>query len=327
MSWHEQQSLIRGYLARRGLRRDILNEFDSVLGAKDATTDGGVVKSDSSQTAPDTKPDAIIVFKLIRQFLFIYDRKRDSQRFDMMCRHILESMLSSTDVSSTKSYVSVCYSKNYLMQWITQLKKILQICSSCLKHLNPDSGPDHKSMVLYLNMILILTNSNIWKISDNLRTTMNQLCVNSVSQLVSKGLYVSLQVLLQKGLCRLRPCLKKTDISAIITISMRPVINSSFNETHINLFLIHILSIPALIYHLEIVAPDMFNLMAVDNCTMLSEVIKFLNCDQNSRILFNVLEGNYGLCLLANLINLSYKELDAVRQQILPFVVSVMFVA
>ena len=41
---------------------------------------------------------------------------------------------------------------------------------------------------------------------------------------------------------------------------------------------------------------------------MFDKCLEFLSTDQNMRIVFNTLEGNYALCLLANLIQLAHSE-------------------
>lgn len=46
------------------------------------------------------------------------------------------------------------------------------------------------------------------------------------------------------------------------------------------------------------------------NYGIFDKCIEFLGTDQNLRIVFNTLEGNYALCLLGNLIQLAYIERD-----------------
>ena len=41
---------------------------------------------------------------------------------------------------------------------------------------------------------------------------------------------------------------------------------------------------------------------------ILSKSLNLLDTEQNTRIVFNALEGNYALCLLANLINAAYLQ-------------------
>lgn len=44
--------------------------------------------------------------------------------------------------------------------------------------------------------------------------------------------------------------------------------------------------------------------------SMFDKCVEFLSTDQNMRIVFNTLEGNYALCLLANIIQLAHAERD-----------------
>ena len=227
------------------------------------------------------------------------------------------------------SYVSVAFDKQLAVQWILQLKTILWKCCVYLKHLRPEIAQDFKSMMLYLNMLVTFTSPNSWQvlktpIYEPLKPAMNQLCTNVMSSLVNKGFYGNIQILLMKGLMRTKPSLKKASLTAIITISMRPVIYSQFNESTINMFLLHIFSIPALVYHLNHISPDSIHVFTNNN--MLKKSIEVLILEQNSRILFNALEGNYALCLLANIVNLSHIEIsnNLFKANVLDFVVSSM---
>lgn len=58
--------------------------------------------------------------------------------------------------------------------------------------------------------------------------------------------------------------------------------------------------------------------------SMFDKSIEFLSTDQNMRIVFNTLEGNYALCLLGNLIQLAHLEKDhAMKETYYPaFIVS-----
>jgi hypothetical protein len=47
--------------------------------------------------------------------------------------------------------------------------------------------------------------------------------------------------------------------------------------------------------------------------------LELLNSEQNMRIVFNALEGNYALCLLANLVQLAYiQRADALKDVAFP---------
>ncbi|KAL1469598.1 hypothetical protein MTO96_040990 [Rhipicephalus appendiculatus] len=76
-----------------------------------------------------------------------------------------------------------------------------------------------------------------------------------------------------------------------------------------NLFLLHILSVPALVHHLLNIAPEAVTLL--NSHGLFRRSLDILVVEQNMRILFNALEGNYALCLLANLVHLAYLNIEA----------------
>lgn len=340
------QAIARGYLARKRLKKQIIEEFDSVIPPFLDSPDASITTFDNSATR---------VYQVIRNYMTIYtpsssDGVKDSSisrlRFDRLCKYILGSMLFSKEASTC--YVTVSMDKTHSVTWIAQYRNILIRCSRYLKNLKPETASDHKSMVLYLNMLIILTNPGSWKfIPDAMRPVLNQLSNKTIGHLVSSGLFVSLQMILQKGLNRMTPCLKKADLSAIVTMSMRPLlINSAdgpFSESMINLYLLHILSVPALLHHVETISPEALSFLKTSvqkkrivdakqsspkievitvptTTTLLTAILAFLGSEQNVRILFNVLEGNYGLCLLANLIHLSHIQMDTVQSQVIGYV-------
>ncbi len=280
--------------------------------------------------------EAIDLFELIRKFMFIFDIEKDKTRFERLCKYIIKTMLltnkeNNENIESSKiCYVCVAFNKQLAVQWIHQLKTLLWKCCIYLKHLKPELPQDYKSIMLFLNMLITFTSTNSWlllkespNIYEPLRPVVNQLCNNVLNSLVAKGLYANLQILLMKGLMRTKPTLKKSALTAIITISMRPVIAAKFNESLMNMFLLHIFSIPALIYHLNSIASDSLTVLSNEN--ILKKSIEILSLDQNSRILFNALEGNYALCLLANIIHLAYIEvpINTMRANMVDFIVSV----
>lgn len=231
------------------------------------------------------------VFKAVRKFLFIFDDKLDKARFDRMCRYILATVLA-PKFDTKISYVCIGCNKLYSVPWIHQMKSLLWKCAVFLKHIKPEIPIEHKSMMLYLNMLLTLTNSSSWRLMEPLKPVMHQLCVNIMNQLVAKGLLASLQTLLIKGLCRARPSLKKPELTALISIAIRPVMHANYSETSVNLFVLHILSVPALIRHLTVSSNDSIKLLNKGSLTLFDEALKLLSTEQNTRIIFNVLEGN-----------------------------------
>lgn len=61
-----------------------------------------------------------------------------------------------------------------------------------------------------------------------------------------------------RGLGRLKIAFKHASLSAILTLSLRPLIAAEFSDKFMSMFLIHILSVPALIQHLENVTPEVY---------------------------------------------------------------------
>ncbi|XP_054155444.1 ubiquitin-protein ligase E3B-like [Oppia nitens] len=306
------QAVVRGFLIRRSIQNEIRKDFDELMGELLDGNDDNVIKY----------VNAIKIYELIRRFMFVFDADKDGKRFERMSKYIIATMLLAADnnhqspelESRQITYISVVFNKQLAVHWIQQLKTILWKCCQYLKHLKSELPHDYKQIQLYLNMLITFTSTNSWivlkqypQIYDPLRPVVNQLCNNVMTSLVTKGLYANLQILLIKGLMRTKPTLKKPALTAIITLALRPVIASKFNESHMNMFLLHIFSIPALVYHLNTISID--TLTVLSNEQILKRSVEILSLDQNSRILFNALEGNYALCLLANIIHLAYIEI------------------
>lgn len=62
-----------------------------------------------------------------------------------------------------------------------------------------------------------------------------------------------------RGLGRPNIVLKHASISAILELSLRPLISANFSEKLMTMFLIHILSVPAIVLHLQNLAPEVSN--------------------------------------------------------------------
>ncbi|CAN8015682.1 unnamed protein product [Ixodes persulcatus] len=293
------QASVRGFLARQRLRNEFRKRFDSVLGSGDVED----VKL-TSQSAPE-------VFCAARTFLFIFHPEIDKERFERLCRCIIASM----DADSIQeSYVSVALNKEYAVLWIQQLKNILWNCCIYLKDLKPESPQDAKPLMLHLHVLVTFTSTSSWRVlkdksCEPLRPVLMQLCANVASHLVGKGgLYGALQALLLRGLARARPALKRAPLMAATNLALRPMISGQFSEDLMNLFLLHILSVPALVHHLLNIAPE--SVAVFNSHGVFRRSLDILTVEQNMRILFNALEGNYALCLLANLVHLAYLNIE-----------------
>lgn len=72
------------------------------------------------------------------------------------------------------------------------------------------------------------------------------------------------------------------------------------------MFLVQILSVPALVYHLEDISRD--SIQSLQTNEMLQRTLTLLDDDQSLKIITNSMQGTQSLALLANLIHLFFLE-------------------
>ncbi|MEE6508193.1 hypothetical protein FKM82_019785 [Ascaphus truei] len=241
------QALIRRFLCRCRLQKEIRQEVDAFL---------EVAECGSSKT------NALSIFKISRKLLVIFRVKQDRAVW----------------------FVSIALSKDLTLLWIKQIKDLLWHCCEFLKLLKPDILLDSKVITVYLTMLVTFTDASTWKIlrgkGESLRPAMNHICANIMGHLNQKGFYSVLQILLTNGLARSRPSLSKGTLTALFSLALRPVVAAQFSDNLLRSFLIHIMSVPAIVSHLSTLTPDPCR----DVCVCL--------------------EGDHTLCLLGNLFTL-----------------------
>ncbi|KAL3269178.1 hypothetical protein HHI36_008263 [Cryptolaemus montrouzieri] len=293
------QAYVRGWLTRTKVTKTILDNFDAAL--QDIPEDS-------------TKPIHIPshqVYKQVSRLAMVWKKERDKERFVKLCRYLVCSL----DSESPKvSYVGVALNKDYVLKWITQMNDILWKCCIYLKDLKLEFSSDSKQAVLFLHVLVSFTSTNTWNVLKNknmemLKAGMNQLCANLMGQLFQKGFYLIMKDILVHGLGQIKITLKNVSLTAIITLSLRPLIAANFSDKLMTIFLIHILSVPALIQHLGKLAPECVNNMVTHK--IFTKSLELLSSQQSMRIVFNALEGNYALCLLANLLELALIEKES----------------
>ncbi|XP_022103880.1 ubiquitin-protein ligase E3B-like [Acanthaster planci] len=316
------QAVVRGFLCRRRYRRWMLESLDSILEASCVSSSASPSSPQPVQSQTATKQQfrsAQDVFPAVRKFLMVYVDDLDRQRFEKLCRYILAGM----DKGDPKVwYVSLALSKDHVLPWIRQLKSILDLCCTKLRRLKPESPVDAKIITLYLHMLVTFTDTTTWKIlkvqgAEALRPSLNQLCSNVMGYLNSHGLFPMLQQLLVEGVARKKPCLSNTMLSALFTIALRPVIASKYSDNLASLFHLYVLSVPAMVLHLASTAPKCIESIKKHN--LFKQSLDFLAKEQNTKIIFNVLEGNYALCLLANLVHLGQLEQQVLSSNVQTF--------
>ncbi|KAK7934094.1 hypothetical protein WMY93_004990 [Mugilogobius chulae] len=281
------QALVRGFLCRSKLQKEIRN--------------------------------ALSIFKIARKLLFIY-RQEDKQRFEKLCRAILASM--EVENESKVWYVSLALSKDLTIAWLKQIKDVLWTCCVLLKKLKPDILQDNKIITLYLTMLVTFTDTSTWRIvrgkGEALRPALTRICENIMGHLNQKGFYSVLQILLTNGLARSRPSLSKGTLTAIFTLSLRPVFAAHFSDNLLRSFLLHIMSVPAVVHHISVLTPEC--MATIQTHDLLRKFILFLSREEQCSDICVCLEGSHTLCLLGNLIHLGYHNEKVLEEEASHFV-------
>ncbi|XP_059171742.1 ubiquitin-protein ligase E3B-like [Physella acuta] len=304
------QSSMRGFLTRRKLKKSIHEEVDNFLKIPPPESDAEY--KPPLQAASET-------FRISKKFLFVHNAQSDQDRrkFEYLCRYILASM--ETDVLK-HCYVSVSFNKKLTLVWIAQLKSLLWKCCQYFYTLRPENHNDIRTVMVLLRMLVTFTSHTNWvafKDKETLHQGFAKLCENVMGDLNSRGLYPALEALLRRGLCRSKIAFNKACLSAIITISMRPLVASNFSPNLLSVFLLHVLSVPAVIIHINTIAQDCISTMVTHR--IFKRCLDLLTCEQSTRIIFNSLEGNYALCLMANLIQLGFVEMEGLVENTVDF--------
>ncbi|XP_005112992.2 ubiquitin-protein ligase E3B [Aplysia californica] len=302
------QAGIRGFLTRQRVKRTFREEVDSFL----------QIPPPDTEYKPTLKP-AIETFHVVKKLHFVHDvhSEGDQKRFEFMCRYILASM----DTDSLKNcYVAVSFNKNLTLLWIAQLKTVLWTCCQYFYSLRPENHKDLRTIMVFLRMLVTFTAHNNWvafKDKEALHPGFTKLCDNVMGDLNSRGLYTALEALLRKGLCRSKPAFNKASLTAIITISLRPLLSANFSNNLLSIFLLHILSVPAVVYYINTIAQDCVATLVTHR--VFKRCLDLLTIEQSTRIIFNSLEGNYALCLMANLVQLGYVEMEGLVENTVDF--------
>lgn len=118
--------------------------------------------------------------------------------------------------------------------------------------------------------------------------------------------FLSLQQILLKGTSRTAITLKPISFKAVLSLSIRPLISGNFSENLMSMFLVHILSTPALIYQIESNISETLQLFQTN--AILERSLELLEKEQNLKIITNSMKGTQSLALLANLIHLFHLE-------------------
>ncbi|XP_008333613.1 ubiquitin-protein ligase E3B-like isoform X1 [Cynoglossus semilaevis] len=298
------QALVRRFLCRCRLQKQIGKEVDKYFQASEPGT---------------SKRNALSIFKIAQKLMFIFCQE-DKMRFEKLCRAILASM--EVENEPKVWYVSLALSKDLIIPWLKQIKDVLWTCCQLLKNLKPDILQDNTLVTLYLTMLVTFTDMSTWRIvrgkGEAFRPALMKICENIMGHLNQKGFYSMFQILLTNGLARSKPSLSKGSLTAVFTLSLRPVIAAHFSDNFLRSFLVHIMSVPALIFHLTMLTPECMT--TIQTHDFLRKFILFLSQEEQCSDICVCLEGSHALCLLGNLIHLGYINEKVLEEEAHQFV-------
>ncbi|XP_028410383.1 ubiquitin-protein ligase E3B-like [Dendronephthya gigantea] len=164
-------------------------------------------------------------------------------------------------------YIYPALTKDWALLWITQLKKVLVICSRYIKKLKSRNVYGLNEFIY--GDISVRTDElcpNFWKRhktyqyllrhGEKWKPGLSLLCKNVLLHLEMNEFYSSLRELAMSGLCRNDPALRSTQLAAILTLSLRVSEGSGFNEKSMKLFQVNIMSIPGQFLHFTNISPQ-----------------------------------------------------------------------
>ncbi|XP_059481924.1 ubiquitin-protein ligase E3B [Neocloeon triangulifer] len=290
------QSQLRGFCARKRFRSRVISEFDALIGF--------------TEKGSNSKIQSIQLFHSTTRLLLVWDKKLDKDRIEKLCGLLVDSL---AEDKAQLSYIGVALNREHSIYWISHIKKLLWMCCQYMEGLSPELAADSRSLLLFLRTLVSFTSITTWAIlrspaMEKLNPGMNKLCANIIGDLVNRGFLTTLKRVLIKGLCGSKPSLKQVSLSALFKLTLRPLVLADFSEKLLSMFLINIVSVPALLHHLTIISPECINQLVSNG--VFKRSMTMLSSEQDLRIVFNTLEGNYALCLLANLIHMAHIEKD-----------------
>ncbi|KAH9285980.1 Ubiquitin-protein ligase E3B [Echinococcus granulosus] len=209
------------------------------------------------------------------------------------------------------SFLSLIQNRDYLIVWISQTRWILSVCVKYFGVLNPANESDSNMMNVLLSFVLTMTNCNQWKIlrDSKMKPGLVAITDSFIKDLVVHGLYPALKQLLLKGLALHIPVLTPLSLTGIFSLAVRPLLLCNFSPECISLFVVHILSVPGFVLHINSLASEAYDVIVREK--LCSRVVTYLYKSlPNQSIVDCGLEGSYALCLIANLIQLSLLEVE-----------------
>lgn len=246
--------------------------------------------------------------------LFLEGRPGQEERFGKLLRYVVTSLGSD---NPRTSYIGVFLVKEHSVAWVRHIKRLVGRASILLGGLTTDHPDYHKQSAFLVLVLISFTATNTWRILKNkalanLAPHMNQICHSVAGSIIEKGLMKHLNTLLLNGLAGSKLKMKRTTLSAVMSLALRPVEYSSYSASLVSTYLLNILSVPGILQQVSSLCPDSLTSLhqatgeekESSTKTLWGAAVHLLSQDQQLKIHFNALEGSYALCLTANLVHL-----------------------
>ncbi|BFF99140.1 ubiquitin-protein ligase E3B [Drosophila madeirensis] len=290
------QSTLKGYASRRKYQKRIINDFDAVF----------VPGQDEKDT--ELELTAVNVYPVLRRYLtqIKLDKKdmKARERLEIICRYVNKAMEAE---NPRLSYAALCLHKERSLPWIAHIKLLLTNCLLLLPELKPENHADSLSLALFLHTLIVFTAPKSWAILRNatfggLQPAMQKVCCNIQGHLVQHGFYRTMRMVLLRGTAREELSVKTVTLVAIITLCLRPLIDGDYSRNLLSQFLSEILSVPALIYHLNQSVPQ-----CIEQFSSMGLLKKALSISEDFQWFEEFgasMPGTKSLAFLGNIVNL-----------------------
>ncbi|XP_011210956.1 ubiquitin-protein ligase E3B [Bactrocera dorsalis] len=293
------QAQWKGYVARKQYYNKIIYDFDNIFIKENTDLDVDLLPANT-------------VYPVVRRFLTYFECKNGSpavvkplrEKFECLCRYLNKAMESETP---KLSYAALCLHKDKSLPWLAHIKSLLSLCCLMLGDIKPENHTDSISLALYLHTLIVFTSPKSWGILRNkqfekMQPAFQKICCNIQGKLVQNNFFKTMRTILLKGTAREDLSLKPVSLKAIMTLSTRPLIDGNFSRNLMTYFFAEILSVPALVFHLNIVTPQ-----CLENLTNMHVLKRFVQSAEDSNWFSeftNNMPGTKLLALLGNVVNL-----------------------
>jgi hypothetical protein len=214
------QSFFRRCLCIKHLRAESQREFEETF------------RHFSYQTESEPAISAEEAFAALRNFFFMFNLKEDKDRFRRVCFYLIASIGCE---KAQLSFMSILQKSQSVSVWRRQVLFILRICVRYLQPLNPECAADAKDLILFCQVIIMLTHVSQWKAvkipNQVVQNVMNNLTVKWMQDLVKADLYPTLRDLLLRAMARNKPTVTNATLFPLLTLLVRPMV-SNFQLWH-----------------------------------------------------------------------------------------------